>query len=185
MTRRFGGTGLGLAISQRLVSRMGGRIAVESETGLGSEFSFEATFPLGTAPVREPIKPIVTGKRTLTGRLLVVEDDRVNQRVIELMLRKMGLEPVTVSDGLSALEIATLQHWDAVLMDCQMPVMDGFEATREIRRRLNGRPLPIIAITANALAGDREACTAAGMDDFIPKPIRQEELRSCLERWLK
>jgi CheY-like chemotaxis protein len=115
----------------------------------------------------------------------VVEDDRVNQRVIELLLRKLGLNAVIVADGVSAVELATLQHWDAILMDCQMPGMDGFEATRRIRARLQGQPLPIIALTANALAGDREACTAAGMNDFIPKPVRQDELRSCLARWLK
>ncbi len=185
MTRRFGGTGLGLAISQRLVNRMGGHITVESEPGAGSVFSFDLTLPVSVPAKRTSKSPFPVIPRTLSGRLLVVEDDRVNQRVIELLLQKFGLEAVIVADGSSAVEVATFERWDAVLMDCQMPGMDGFEATRQIRSRLQGRPLPIIALTANAMSGDREACVAAGMDDFIAKPVRQEELRACLERWLR
>ncbi len=183
MTRRFGGTGLGLAISQRLVNRMGGHIIVDSEVNGGSEFSFELTMPLSAMPTRSSRSPFAQ-PRPLAGRVLVVEDDRVNQRVIELLLEKLGLQCVIVGDGESAVEVATIERWDCVLMDCQMPGMDGFEATRQIRRRLAGRPLPIVALTANAMVGDRDACVAAGMDDFIAKPVRQEELRSCLERWL-
>jgi CheY-like chemotaxis protein len=183
MTRRFGGTGLGLAISQRLVNRMGGHIRVESVPRKGSEFSFEIALPIGAAPERHSPASLLRRGRTLSGRLLVVEDDRVNQRVIQLLLEKFGLKSVTVADGVSAVE-AALENWDAILMDCQMPGMDGFEATRQIRRRLKGQPLPIIALTANAMAGDREACLAAGMDDFVAKPIRQDEFRACLERWL-
>jgi CheY-like chemotaxis protein len=123
-------------------------------------------------------------KEKLVGRVLVVEDDRVNQRVINLLLGQLGIETVIVADGASAVDLAVRQLWDAVLMDCQMPGMDGLEATRQIRRRVQGRELPIIAITANAMAGDREACVAAGMDDFLAKPVRQEELRMVLERWL-
>ncbi len=183
-TRRFGGTGLGLAISQRLVNRMGGHIAVQSTPGVGSEFAFDLTLPLGRPPLRPSQAPFYVPPRRLAGRLLVVEDDRVNQRVIELLLEKLGLDCVVVADGSSSVEIATLERWDAVLMDCQMPGMDGFEATRRIRERLAGRQLPIIALTANAMTGDREACVSAGMDDFLAKPVRQEELRTCLERWL-
>jgi CheY-like chemotaxis protein len=117
--------------------------------------------------------------------VLVVEDDRVNQRVIELLLEKLGLDSSIVADGAAAVEIATTDQWEAILMDCQMPGMDGFEATRQIRARQQGRPLPIIALTANAMPENRDACLAAGMDDFIAKPIRQEELRTCLERCLR
>jgi len=184
MTRRFGGTGLGLAISQRLVNRMGGHITVQSAVGEGSEFSFELTLPLGHPPLRGSHSPLVETARPLSGRLLVVEDDRVNQRVIELLLGNLGINCVIVADGASSVEIAVLEPWDAVIMDCQMPGMDGFEATRRIRKKLAGRSLPIIALTANAMSGDREACLAAGMDDFLAKPVRQGELRSCLERWL-
>ena len=184
MTRRFGGTGLGLAISQRLVNRMGGHILVQSTPGEGSEFSFELTLPIGTAPLRTTRSPFASRSHRLSGRLLVVEDDRVNQRVIELLLEKIGLECTIVGDGFSAVEVATLEPWDAVLMDCQMPGMDGYEATRLIREKLAGVPLPIIALTANAMAGDRERCVAAGMDDFLAKPVRQQELHACLEKWL-
>lgn len=183
MSRRFGGSGLGLAISQRLISRMGGHIMVQSAPGRGSEFTFELTLPLATLPDARQAAP--SRARALSGRVLVVEDDRVNQRVVELLLRKLGLDAVIVADGPTAVEVATFEPWDAVLMDCQMPVMDGFEATRQIRTRLNGRPLPIIALTANTMSGDREACLAAGMDDFVPKPVRQDELHACLERWLR
>ena len=183
-TRRFGGSGLGLAISQKLVNRMGGHIVVQSSPGEGSEFTFELTLPLSAAPVRGSRAPFPQPPHRLSGRLLVVEDDRVNQRVIELLLEKLGLTSVVVVDGVAAVDVATFERWDAILMDCQMPGMDGFEATRQIRQRLQGQPLPIIALTANAMQEDRDACIAAGMDDFIAKPIRQEELRACLTRWL-
>jgi signal transduction histidine kinase len=184
MNRRFGGTGLGLAISQELVIRMGGRIVVQSEPGQGSEFSFVLTMPLATAPSHAPLAPRRANALPLGGRLLVIEDDRVNQRVIELLLEKLGLDCVIINNGEDGVVAATTEPWAAVLMDCQMPGMDGFEATRRIRQSLAGRPLPIIALTANAMAGDRAACIAAGMDDFLAKPVRQDELQLCLERWL-
>jgi two-component system, sensor histidine kinase len=183
-TRRFGGTGLGLAISQRLVNRMGGHIEVSSTLGQGSDFSFDITFPLGAATLAAPPDSFVIPPGMLAGRVLVVEDDRVNQRVIGWMLAKLGLTAVIVGDGARAIEVATTEGWDVVFMDCQMPGTDGFEATRQIRARLAGRALPIIALTANAMIGDREACLASGMNDFVSKPVRIEDLRSCLERWL-
>ena len=184
MTRRFGGTGLGLAISQRLVTRMGGTIAVESAPAEGSEFSFEITFEIG-APLDRDLTAVPRAVAPkLSGRLLVVEDDRVNQRVIEMLLQHLGFTVSVVAEGEAAVEIATTEPWDAVLMDCQMPGIDGFEATRQIRVRLGGRKLPIIALTANAMASDREACRAAGMDDFVAKPVRYDELRAALVRAL-
>jgi CheY-like chemotaxis protein len=183
-TRRYGGTGLGLAISQRLVNRMGGHITVLSTPGAGSEFSFELTLPHGHAPLSPSKNPFNRKPRLLAGRVLVVEDDRVNQRVIELLLEQLGLDAVIVGDGESAVEVALLEPWNAVLMDLQMPGMDGHEATRRIREKLAGRHLPIVALTANAMAGDREACLAAGMNDFLAKPVRRDELRACLERWI-
>jgi CheY-like chemotaxis protein len=183
MTRRFGGTGLGLAISQRLVHHMGGNIVVHSVVGEGSEFTFDLPLPLGSV-ARAPRVVEVTHIGKLSARLLVVEDDRVNQRVIELLLEKLGCSCHIVGEGAGAVAAARAEKWDAILMDCQMPGMDGFEAARQIRQHLAGQPLPIIALTANAMVGDREACVAAGMDDFLAKPVRQEELRSCLEKWL-
>ncbi len=183
MTRRFGGTGLGLAISQRLVERMQGRIVVTSEPGQGAEFSFEVPFTLGTPSSSSSASP-VPASQLLKGKVLVVEDDRVNQQVIRLMLVRLGLEVAVVDNGDSAVELATQGTWHAVLMDCQMPGMDGYEATQRIRARLAGRRLPIIALTANARNADREACLAAGMDDFLAKPVRSDELQVCLARWI-
>ncbi len=184
MSRRFGGTGLGLAISQRLVQHMHGLISVRSEPGQGSEFSFDLTLAIASGP--SAALPAGSGSpfKPLSGRVLIVEDDRVNQHVIRLMVETLGLQATVVDNGESAVELASRQLWDVVLMDCQMPGMDGYAATRAIRSRLNGQALPIIALTANAMAEDRAACTAAGMDDFLAKPVRREELHACLKKWL-
>jgi CheY-like chemotaxis protein len=101
-----------------------------------------------------------------------------------MLLEYLGLTATLVTDGAAAVEVATMESWDAVLMDCQMPGVDGYEATRRIRARLGSKRLPIIALTANAMSTDRQACLDAGMNDFVPKPIRHEELRAVLERWL-
>lgn len=182
--RRFGGTGLGLAISQRLVQHMGGAIAVSSGPGQGSEFSFELALPLATEAELRPV-PSAASKplQALSGRVLVVEDDRVNQRVIGMMLSRLGVTHELVDNGKSAVHRATTEDWDLVLMDVQMPDVDGLEATRRIRKHPRGR-LPIVALTANALSEDRQACQAAGMDGFLAKPVRETELRAALNQWL-
>jgi signal transduction histidine kinase len=182
MSRRFGGTGLGLAISQRLVQHMGGKITVASAPGAGSEFAFELPFITSLEPAAAAESPAPA--RPLIGRLLVVEDDRVNQRVIQLLLQKLGLDCTVIGSGAEAVAATAREAWDAVIMDCQMPGMDGFEATRQIRRKYSREQLPIIALTANAMASDRAACEAAGMNDFLAKPVHHEALRLCLERWL-
>ena len=188
MSRRFGGTGLGLAISQKLTEAMGGQITVQSEPGRGSVFQFTVRLPFATAEQSARLSAADGGSRyvapTLRGRLLVVEDDRVNQRVIAHFLKQMGLEFSLAGDGYEAVQSATGSTWDAVLMDCQLPGLDGLEATRRIRQKLAGRPLPIIALTANASTADRTACLAAGMDDFLTKPVRVELLAATLQKWL-
>jgi signal transduction histidine kinase len=185
MSRRFGGSGLGLAISQKLVERMGGSITVQSDLGRGSVFQFSVPFlpAPGQSPAAERLASAIA-PQSFHGRILVVEDDKVNQRVITLMLERLGLECLVAGDGLTALTVLAQGPWDLVFMDCQLPDIDGFETTRRARAHLAGRPLPIIALTANVRAEDRAACLAAGMDDFVPKPIRSDALRGVLAKWL-
>jgi signal transduction histidine kinase/CheY-like chemotaxis protein len=184
MTRRYGGSGLGLAISQSLVRRMGGEIKVTSVPGQGSEFCFDLPLPIARPEGADAVAPARPSRR-LSGRVLVVEDDWGSQRVVEIFLRKLGLEVVIVDNGAEGIDLAVREKWDAVLMDIQMPGIDGFEAVRRIRRRIEGRWLPIIALTANVRIEDRQAAKASGMDDFLTKPIRQSDLRASLERWLQ
>ena len=184
ITRRYGGSGLGLAIAQGLVRCMGGEIKVQSTPGAGSEFYFDLPLPLAGLPRPVSVAPFLVAP-PLRGRVLVVDDDWGSQRVVEMFLRKLGLELVVVDNGAEGIELATSKKWAAVLMDLQMPGLDGLETVRCIRRRLEGRPLPIIAVTAKVRLEDRLASQEAGMDDFLTKPVRQDELRACLERWIK
>ncbi|MDQ5979541.1 MAG: two-component system, sensor histidine kinase [Verrucomicrobiota bacterium] len=185
MSRKYGGSGLGLAISQRLVQGMGGSITVQSNPGEGSMFEFILSLPV--AKGRETALPFATNApwpRHVDARILVVEDDVVNQRVITLMLQRLGLQCHVVADGQAGLTAIEAGQWDLVLMDCQLPGIDGLETTRRARLMAAGRDLPIVALTANARPEDRAACLAAGMDDFITKPVRTETLQTCLTRWL-
>ena len=185
MKRRYGGTGLGLAISQSLVRRMGGLIKVNSTPGKGSEFHFD--LPAVTSPVAAVAggAAAAAAAPALRGSVLVVDDDWGSQRVIEMFLRKLGLQAVIVDNGVEAIAQAVRRPWAAVLIDLQMPGLDGLETTRLIREKLDGRPLTIVAVTANAGADNRAAAATAGMDDFLAKPVRHDELRACLERWLE
>ncbi|MDX2217923.1 MAG: ATP-binding protein [Burkholderiales bacterium] len=199
-TRKFGGTGLGLVIVRRLCRAMGGDCDVESEVGKGSCFRFELPFELGRPPasapgVREGLLPSVPLGSVPSGiepatylpaHVLVVEDNPVNRSVAVSILKRLGCQIETAENGQVALErLASNSTFDLVLMDCQMPVMDGFEATRSIRAAENSadRPLRIVALTANAMSGDKEACLAAGMDDFLSKPFQIHELAAMLRKW--
>ncbi len=185
MSRRYGGTGLGLAISMRLAQAMAGTLQVQSTINKGTTFRLilPCRLPeMSSAPHPEEAPKFVTP--SLRGRVLVVEDDSVNQQVIDLFLKKMRLTPIFAGDGETAITSATSESFDIVLMDCQLPGIDGMEATRRIRQQLAGKKLPIVALTANASTHVREACLAAGMDDFLSKPVRFELLAALLQRYL-
>ncbi len=189
-TRKYGGSGLGLAISRQLVELMGGEIGVRTEPGSGSTFWF--TVPLRTtadqAERSSEVPPPVREKPSSVNqtRVLVAEDNEINKRIALRILEKSGYAAEAVGNGRLAVEALQNGHYDLVLMDVQMPEMDGMEATAAIRKLDSAvRGIPIIAMTANAMAGDRERCLAAGMDDYISKPVNMPLLRSTLERWAK
>ena len=196
-TRRHGGSGLGLAICKQLVELMGGEIGVESEVGRGSRFWFTVALSrsdecvagddvvapgdAAAAPVpeRETKRSPIEG-RTL-GHILVVEDNAVNRKVAVALLKQIGYSSELAEDGVAAVEAFTQRRFDAVLMDCQMPRMDGYEATAEIRRLEGGRTIPIIAMTASATSSDRDRCLDVGMDDYVSKPVNRQTLEEVLE----
>ncbi len=194
-TRKYEGTGLGLAITKRLIDVMGGRISVSSRPDEGTRFTVVLTLPFAadqSTPVVEPVSANSKGQQDteapkFKGHIVVAEDVLPNQIVVRKMLEKMGLQVTLLDDGLKTLNFWKSNDCDLIFMDCRMPVMDGYEATREIRRiekeeKLS--PTPIIALTANATAADRELCLEAGMDELIAKPFQADDLVEALNKHL-
>jgi CheY-like chemotaxis protein len=192
ITRRYGGTGLGLAIAGQLIDLMNGQLGVESIPGRGSTFWFTVALPPAGPPGGDGVVgaevdgDVSESYESIHGtRVLLVEDNIVSQRIVAMMLAQAGCEVTVAGHGEEALDRLTEAEFDVILMDCQMPVMDGLHATRELRWRERGPRTPVIALTADAFEEHRESCLAAGMDGFVRKPVRKASLCRAIAEHLR
>lgn len=190
-TRLYGGTGLGLTLCRQLIERMHGEIKVDSKEQQGTLFTVTLPLPVysrrGTDTPGQLAEstdlPEISTQPQRSLRILLVEDNEVNQMVAGMLLKKMGHHADTAENGQLAIEALEQTHYDLILMDCQMPVMDGYETTRRIRKNPKWQDLPIIAVTANVMQGDRDDCFASGMNDYITKPYNRRQLSAAITRW--
>ncbi|WP_426118908.1 response regulator [Pseudomonas sp. DSP3-2-2] len=186
ISRRYGGTGLGLPIARTLAERMGGSLRAASEEGFGSTFTLELALTRLPVEVAGPAGALVDPEDD-DGQdrcVLLVEDNQVNRTVVQAMLHSLGFQVNVATDGAQAVSMAGSGNYAVIFMDCRLPVMDGYEATRRIRQIPGLEQVPIIALTANALQGDRDACLQAGMNDYLAKPFKRTDLQQVLQRWL-
>ena len=192
-TREYGGTGLGLVISLKVIQMMDGEIWVESEQDVGSTFTFTVRLKkqqgslaqISTSDNQSKSTHNEATARLRGAKILLVDDNDLNQEYVRELLEMVGITVETASNGQEALNLLAKQNFDGVLMDCQMPVMDGYEATRQIRKQEKFKDMPVIAITANAMKGDREKVLAVGMNDHIPKPFKNDVMYATLAKWIK
>jgi len=185
ISRRYGGTGLGLPIARTLAERMGGTLRAQSNEGRGSVFTLEIPLTVVADTLADQSDTSAPGRDQGAGRsVLLVEDNEVNCTVIRALLQNLGFEVSVATDGAQAVSMAGSASYAVIFMDCRLPLMDGYEATRLIRKLPGLDQVPIIALTANALQGDRDACLQAGMTDYLAKPFKRADLQQVLQRWL-
>lgn len=186
-TRRYGGTGLGLAICKRICQMMKGDIWVESKEGKGASFFFTIKVPVlqdyQASDHKELVEDILKDPKYANLKILLGEDNPINRKLFDRIFAKLGYEITLVDDGSDAVKCLKDQAYDLVFLDCEMPIMDGFSATREIRKLKNGMNVPVIAVTAKVMAGDREKCLKAGMNDYITKPVKLDDIKRMIIKW--